>query len=119
MANGSWEEAKVCPRCKMTGDIAKNETRRVRSRDGRGQRIFGVTEGAQLYTIYCRNSRCRWFNTPWEVQVNPDGTIPDPNERRPRQFSKPDAALAEQVRQRALAIQDMSTRSGGGEVRGR
>lgn len=26
---------------------------------------------------YCVNKKCSWYNTPWMVQVNPDGTVPD------------------------------------------
>jgi hypothetical protein len=115
MAYGTWDEASVCPRCGLTGE-RDPRPKRVKARGADGKRIIGVTEGAMIHTLYCRNSRCRWFNTPWEVQVNPDGTIPDPNARRRKQFDRPDPAIAELMRNRAQSIQEATLRPGG-EVR--
>lgn len=78
MANGSFEEAKHCPKCKMSGE-ATGEMRPV-------SRAAGVTRGAMLHKYACRNSRCKWFNTFWFIQINPDGTIPDPDLHREKQF---------------------------------
>jgi len=112
MANGTWVEASKCPRCGLTGDHVKAETRQLSA--GRG-----VTRGAVLHKLYCRNSRCRWYNTSWEVQVNPDGTIPDPDApRRGKQFPKPDAALLAQMQSNFQAIHDASL-TPGGEIRNR
>jgi hypothetical protein len=37
---------------------------------------------AVVHMIYCVNDRCTWYNTAWSVQVNPDGTIPPPQNHR-------------------------------------
>lgn len=112
MANATWQDAIVCPKCHMTGEHMPKESKQVGIRDGDGNRIQGVTPGAKLHKIYCRNSRCKWFNTNWTVQVNPDGIIPEPDTfRRPRQYAAPDAALAEQMRLRFDAI-EAATREG-------
>jgi hypothetical protein len=109
MANGSFEEAKACPQCGLTG--AESGSKNL-------EKGSGVTRGAKLILFMCMNSRCRWFRTTWAVQVNPDGTVPDPDEKRPKQFTAPvDAALVEQVRQNALAVQEASLH--GGEIRNR
>lgn len=107
MANGIWEEAKACPKCGLTGEQSRSTTA-IRPQ-------AGVTRGARLVKFTCKNRRCKWYDTSWEVQINPDGTIPDPNAPREKQFKKVDPALAEQMRQRAMSIQDATTR--GGEIR--
>jgi hypothetical protein len=28
------------------------------------------------------NDRCTWYNTPWMVQINSDGTVPEPKDHR-------------------------------------
>lgn len=106
MANGTWQEAIACPRCGLTGDEATKERRQVRPQPG-------ATKGATTHVFYCRNNRCRWFNTSWTVQVNPDGTIPDPNEYRPKQFTdRYDPALAAQIKANIERLQEASLRSG-------
>jgi hypothetical protein len=120
--NGTWQEAIVCPKCGLTGELAANESKQVSIRDGAGNRIHGVTPGAKLHKIYCRNSRCRWFNTNWTVQVNPDGSIPDPEERRgPKKYQPLDPALAAQMKDNFENL-EQATRRGidsTGEVRNR
>ncbi len=34
--------------------------------------------GSNMLTILCENKKCRWFNTPWVVQIMPDGTVAKP-----------------------------------------
>lgn len=69
----TYEEAKRCPKCQEPGEKTKEEVaRRV--------------PGARLHTIHCRNSRCSWYNTPYIIQVNPDGTIPRPDAHKSRLF---------------------------------
>lgn len=105
MANATWADATKCPKCGLTGEHMVRETKQARLRDDDGNRIFGIAPGTKLHKIYCRNSRCKWFDTNWTVQVNPDNTIPEPDtHRRPRQYAAPDAALAEQMRLRYDAI---------------
>lgn len=112
MANASWQDAIKCPKCGLTGEHMSRESKQVGIRDADGNRIHGVTPGGKLHKIYCRNSRCRWFNTNWTVQVNPDGSIPEPDtHRRPRQYQAPDAAFAAQMKSRFDAI-EAATREG-------
>ena len=116
MANATWDDAIQCPRCGLSGEHMPKEKKQIGIRDGAGNRIQGVTPGSRLEKIYCRNSRCKWFNTNWTVQVNPDGSIPEPDtHRRPRQYTKPDAAFAAQMKSRFDAI-EAATREGG-EIR--
>jgi hypothetical protein len=35
-----------------------------------------------LHQYKCTNTRCKWLNEVWLVQVNPDGTIPPPTTTR-------------------------------------
>ena len=71
MTHTTYEEAKLCPKCEQPGEKTKEEAaRRV--------------PGARLHTIYCRNPQCKWYNTPYIIQVNPDGTIPRPDAHRSR-----------------------------------
>jgi hypothetical protein len=71
------EEARRCPRCDEPGQ--KGEERAL-------DRTSGATRGARLFMFYCRNGRCRWYNTSWGVQVNPDGTVPPPTTSRDKFF---------------------------------
>lgn len=110
MANGTWQEAIACPRCGFTGDEAVREMKTVTPAEG-------VTRGGKTHVFYCRNSRCRWYNTSWTVQVNPDGTIPDPKQYRPKQFTdRYDPALAAQIRANLERLQSLTTVEGS-EVR--
>jgi sulfatase maturation enzyme AslB (radical SAM superfamily) len=43
-----------------------------------------MPKGTTLKTIYCRNERCRWNDTCWIVQVNPDGSVPPPTDHTNR-----------------------------------
>lgn len=122
MAYGTWEDATACPKCGYTGELEPRESKQVAVRDAAGKRIFGVTPGAKLHKIYCRNSRCRWFDTCWTVQVNPDGSIPDPEEHRgPKQYTPLDPALAAQMKANFESLHEATLRgtSNTGEVRNR
>jgi len=72
----SYEEAQNCPKCSEHGQLG--ETRRNVKR-----------QGDRVEAWYCRNERCTWNNTPWFVQINPDGTIPsyeESSKKERRQF---------------------------------
>jgi hypothetical protein len=71
----SYEEALRCPRCDIRGEHVGEEDRRAQS-----------IRGATILTVYCRNSRCKWYNTSWTIQKNSDGTIPPPLLRREKKF---------------------------------
>ena len=61
----TYEEAKHCPRCKEEGMLASTTPVTM----GRGV-------GGKVEVFKCMNERCRWFETGWTIQINPDGTIP-------------------------------------------
>lgn len=97
----TYEEAKRCPRCEEPGQV------------------IGQTHGprgSQIHQIQCRNSRCKWFNTAYVVQVNADGTIPDPVENRRKDFPALPNRNQEQVDQAMQRLLDQ-TLSGKGETR--
>lgn len=62
----TMEEAKLCPKCGRTGE------------DRKTLQVRGMAKGTTVHLIYCVTELCRWFGTPWQVQVNPDGSVPAP-----------------------------------------
>lgn len=98
----TFEEARRCPKCQQVGDK-------------RSERFVG--QGIKILLLFCTNTRCTWYDTPWPVQVNPDGSIPDPPRHRDKNFPKiPD--LTDRV-QSALDRQIASElQSGGTEIPG-
>jgi hypothetical protein len=68
------EEASRCPRCENPGRYD-------------GEKLSRSIRGAKIKTFTCENKRCRWYDTPWTVQVNSDGTIPPALLNRPKQFA--------------------------------
>jgi hypothetical protein len=72
MSETTLEEARRCPKCEQPGESAG-----VRPATG-----IDVTRGAQLHTFVCMNKQCRWYGQVCRiVQVNPDGSIPEPGKR--------------------------------------
>lgn len=67
----TFEEARRCPKCGFSGD------ERLKTVPPRNARL---PQGTYIVHIYCVTPHCRWFNTPWTVQVNPDGTVPPPRD---------------------------------------
>lgn len=100
MSETTFEEAKRCPKCNEPGQEAG-------SRSQRG--------GGEIKTIYCRNPRCAWNDTSWIVQVNADGSIPDPTLVHDKSFAKvPDRTDAIQSQMNRLYQQTITP---GGEIR--
>jgi hypothetical protein len=64
----TFEEAKRCPKCNQPGDDRKQLV--LLNRDFKGGKAPVV------HHIYCVTELCPWYDTPWLVQVNGDGTIP-------------------------------------------
>lgn len=64
MTQPTFEEAKVCPKCGKPGE------------DTSSIAAPGLPRGTRVHTIFCRTELCRWHNTCWYVQVNPDGSVP-------------------------------------------
>ena len=73
----TFEQAKLCPKCGMAGQE-------------RGQVPAPRTLpwGTKILKVYCATTLCPWFNTPWFVQVNPDGTTPPPTNHtgKPKEY---------------------------------
>ena len=65
----TFEDRKHCPKCKVAGDVTASLPAPPT-----------LPKGTVIKTIYCRNERCNWFDTPWMVQVNPDGSVPAPKD---------------------------------------
>lgn len=97
--SASYEEAKLCPTCTMTGKMEKR------------------VQGMQVFV--CMNERCQHFMRTWVVEPNPDGTIPDPNRLRDRgqqgfKTSAPSMAAInnriERLRERADTLPEYSSK---------
>lgn len=98
----SYEDAIVCPKCGMTGKL-------------RGRPIPDGMN--RLHMIYCENVRCEWYDTPWNVTVRADGSVPDPQDFAHRQKTyMVSASEAERSRQfvqnYAAEIQELSLKGG-------
>lgn len=70
MSETTFEEAKRCPKCKEPGE------------DRIQRPVHGLPRGTMAHTIYCVKEGCEWYNTCWIIQVNPDGSIPQPKNHR-------------------------------------
>jgi len=70
----TFEEVARCPRCEQPGESKP------------GGRLPGAARGSSSLTFFCRNTRCRWLNTSWIVQVMPDGTFPPALKKRTKMF---------------------------------
>lgn len=81
------EEATRCPKCQQPGEVVSTKE---------APRDHGLPAGTKYLTVYCRNTdtptfsssfsplspgaRCKWADTCWIVQVNPDGSVPPPQD---------------------------------------
>jgi hypothetical protein len=109
MAATTFEEAKLCMKCSKPGQ----DTRTTKTVDQRGKPI-------EVHAIYCRNAICPWFDSPWFVQVNEDGSIPDPT--TPKTSPKEFPGLSQESETRikdAIDAQLAAEIRGDGEIRGR
>lgn len=61
----TYEEATRCPKCNIPGEVRK---------------IIPAPNirGAKLHTVYCISKLCPWYDTCWMVQINLDGSVPEP-----------------------------------------
>jgi len=74
----SLEEAQKCPKCERPGEIVREEPK-----------VLDGYRKVKLLHIYCRTPLCPWLNTPYFVQVNEDGSIPQPySQLGEKQFPK-------------------------------
>lgn len=100
-------EASECPKCGYTGEV--------------GPRKRTAKPGITASVCTCKNETCRWFNTGWVIQFNPDGSIPDARERdesdrEPRRFPAVNNLLFNQRREAIMGQADRINGTDGGEV---
>jgi hypothetical protein len=69
MAETAYEEARKCPKCGHPGNVRVKQD---------APPAAHLERGTQIHQVFCENQICPWYNTPWLIQVNPDGTIPPP-----------------------------------------
>lgn len=103
----SFEEAKRCPKCELPGEDM-GATPKTSPNTGKPVKV---------HTIFCRNDVCKWFNTSWIVQVNDDGTIPEPYSQLGRkQFPAVSEESATRIREN-IEAQLRAETQGGAEIR--
>lgn len=65
-----YEEAKRCPKCGQPGEVRKIEP---------APRSANLPAGTKIHTVYCQSTLCPWSGEVCRlIQVNPDGSIPPP-----------------------------------------
>jgi hypothetical protein len=70
----TYQEAITCPKCGKPGNVRKREP---------VPRSANLPHGTQLHTAYCETPLCPWEGLVCRlVQVNPDGSIPPPQDHR-------------------------------------
>ena len=77
--------------------------------------------GTLLVTMQCVNERCKWYDTQWYVQVNPDGTVPVPDHAKETNKAYPNLVSSEEERRfvDGVARQLVQEQAlGGGEIGG-
>lgn len=106
MSTTTFEEAKQCPMCAQPGE------------DTTSTSAPGI-RGARIHHIYCRNEKCTWYNTPWMVQVNADGSVPPKRDHRgePKQYVgfEDHDRIARDIRA-AVAADEAAQRIAGNEI---
>jgi hypothetical protein len=103
----TFEEAKECPKCGKVG-----EDRRVtQKKDSRGRPV-------EIHLIYCVTELCTWFGTPWTVQVNEDGSIPEAySGLGPKKYDRISQESASRIEDNVGRQLENETQPGGGEIR--
>jgi hypothetical protein len=77
----------------------------------------GARRGTKVHMIYCVTKLCPWFETPWPVQVNEDGSIPDAySQIGGKQYPKLSQELESKIQDNVLRQLEAETQPGGGEV---
>jgi hypothetical protein len=107
----TFDEANHCPKCNEPGEV--------------GSKRPSAKPGVSAIVCTCRNKRCKWFNTGWVIQINPNGTVPEArdrsqSDREPRQYERVNSVL---FNQRSRAMQEIASQAArqtgqGGEAHG-
>lgn len=102
----TFEEAKKCPKCKQPGQDRKT----IKQRNSHGKPV-------ETHLIYCVTQVCPWYDTPWQVTINPDGTIPEPySQLGEKQFPRLSQESRSRIEDNIKAQLEAETHPGG-EVR--
>ena len=72
----TYETATRCPKCDIPGEVRSKQAVPA-GKD--------IRPGTTAHIVYCLNERCTWNGTCWVVQVNPDGSVPPPQNHRGKQ----------------------------------
>jgi hypothetical protein len=68
----TYQEAITCPKCGKPGNVRKKE---------RATKQMRLAPGTEIHTAYCETELCPWNGLVCRlVQVNPDGSIPPPQD---------------------------------------
>ncbi len=67
----TYEEAKSCPKCGNPGRLSASK----HSPNGR------------IETYTCETPVCSWYNTGWALQILPDGTLAQRDQKDGKQFT--------------------------------
>lgn len=110
----TYEEACLCPRCSQAGSV------RVKNAAPPDAHL---PRGTQIHLVYCENKECRWYNTPWTVQVNADGSVPAPRDhtKEPKLYAGFEGhdRQAEEIVKALKKNAELETNPGGRELPGR
>jgi hypothetical protein len=110
MASTTLEEAKKCARCSLPGEQVSESPAPTSA---------GLRPGTLVIMVYCRNEECRWYNTGWPIQVNPDGSVPVIDHSQTEKNYQ--NLIPDEAQQRFIdSVQrqlDAETQPGGAEVR--
>lgn len=108
MSQTTYEEASRCPRCGKPGEVMSK------------QPAPNMPKGTKVHLVYCRTKGCRWENTAWPIQVNPDGSVPVIDHSRTEK-EYPSAGLDTEIGERLVKSLEKQleaeTSPEGGEVR--
>jgi hypothetical protein len=101
------EEAKQCPKCGMPGEEVDTRSHP----DGRGK---------QIMTVMCVTTLCPWFETPYWITINSDGSIPEPYsdlKRGEKKYPKLSPEIETNIRANMEQQLGQEIQPGGGEIR--
>lgn len=94
------EEVQRCPQCDFPGEVTRHG------------HLSGTERRSYSLIFFCRNKRCRWYDTSWIVQVRADGTFPPALRKRPKQFPKMDTYGSVDAMRNLVDIYEASLREG-------
>lgn len=106
------EEAKICPRCGQPGEDRMTLP---------APAAANFKAGTTIHMIYCMVKVCRWYETCWQVQVNPDGSIPAPRDHtgEPKIYANIEGHtdLANKIQEALMLQREMEIDPGRREIR--